>query len=134
MKKKILYGCWLALYALCAGLSHITEPTARQVTAHTLLSIVFFVPAAALLIDGLRQTDRKTLLVLRIASAASLGLTLILLICNILSALVSQTVGDVLHEILLFVSVPLLSCRPRFISLFLWACLLILTLPKKEKR
>ena len=133
MKKKILYGCWAALYVLCAVLAHIAEPTARQVTAHTLLSILFFVPAAILLIDALREKDLNTQLVLRIAGAVSLGLTLILLIVNILSVQSQKVVGDVLYELLIFVSVPLISCRPRFVSLFLWACLLVVTLPKRKK-
>lgn len=133
MKKKILYGCWLALYVLCAGLSHIAEPTARQSTAHTLLSILFFAPAAILLIDALREKDQKTLFVLRIAGIASLGLTLIMLLVNMLSVLSSQLVGNILYEMLIFVSVPMICSRHWVISLFLWACLLILTLPKKEK-
>lgn len=132
MKKKLLYGCWLALYALCAGLAHIAEPTARQSTAHTLLSIIFFVPAAILLIGALREKDTKTLLVLRIISISSLGLTLILLIVNVLSVLSDRLVGDILYELLIFVSVPMICSRHWVVSLFLWACLLILTLPKKK--
>ena len=132
MKKNILYGCWLALYALCAGLAHVAEPTARQSTAHTLLSILFFVPAAILLIDALRKKDEKTLLVLRFAAIASLALTLIMLLVNMLSVLSSELVGNILYEMLIFVSVPMICSRHWVISLFLWACLLILTLPKKK--
>lgn len=132
MKKKILYGCWLALYALCAGLAHVAEPTALQSTAHTLLSILFFVPAAILVIDGLRKKDHKTLFVLRIISICSLGLTLIALIANVLSVLASELVGNILYEILIFVSVPMICSRHWVVSLFLWACLLFLTLPKKK--
>ena len=130
--KKILYGSWLALYGLCAGLAHIAEPTARQSTAHTLLSILFFVPAAILLIRALRQTDAKTLKTLRIISLCSLGLTLLLLIANVSSMLAGEVLGNILYELLIFASVPMICSRHWVISLFLWACLLILTLPKKK--
>ena len=132
MKKKILYGSWLALYGLCAGLAHMAAPTARQATAHTLLSILFFVPAAILLIQALREKDAKTLRVLRIVSISSLGLTLIALIANVSSVLASTLLGNILYELLIFVSVPMICSRHWIISLFLWACLLILTLPKKK--
>ena len=133
MKKKFLYGCWLILYALCAGLAHVAEPTAQQSTAHTLLSILFFVPAAILLVDALREKDAKTVLALRVTGICSLGLTVILLIINMMSALSDRVVGDVLYELLIFVSVPMICSRHWVVSLFLWACLLILTLPKRKK-
>ena len=134
MKKRILYIAWGILYALCAGLGHITQPTDAQSVALTLLSLVFFVPGAILLADALRSSDRKTLLVLRWISGASLGLTLLMLVANVFSVLGSEVLGAVLYELLIFVSVPMVCSQHWVLSLFLWACLFFATLPVKKKK
>lgn len=133
MKKIILYGIWLVLYALCASLSHIAEPAGAQAAAMTLISLLFFVPGVLLLIDGLRNNDAKTLAQLRWISGASLGLTLVLLVVNILSVMNSKTAGNVLNEILIFVSVPMVSSQHWLLSMFLWALLLFTTFLNRKK-
>lgn len=133
MKKRILYITWGVLYALCAGLSHITQPGDIQSIALTLLSLVFFVPGVILLVDALRSGDRKTRLELRWISGVSLGLTLALLVANVFSVLGSEVLGTVLYELLIFASVPMVCSRHWVLSLFLWACLLFATLPVKKK-
>lgn len=125
MKKRYLYGAWILLYALCAGLGHMAEPTHRQATAHTLLSILFFVPGYVLLVCALLEKDQKTLRLLRLLSICSLGLTLAALIANVAAALGSDLLGTILHEVLIFVSVPMICSRHWVLSLFLWACLLL---------
>lgn len=134
MKKVILYEVWVILYALCAGLGHITEPTDTQAIALTLMSLIFFVPGVVLLVDALRSNDKKTLVQLRWISALSLGLTLIFMVANVLSVLSSETVGNALYEILIFVSVPMVCCQYWLLSMFLWACLLFATLPGRKKK
>lgn len=134
MKKLILYGIWTILYALCAALGHITEPTDIQSVSLTLMSLVFFIPGVILLVGALRTKDGKTLLQLRWISALSLGLTLIFMVANVMSALSSEAVGNVLYEILIFVSVPMVCSQYWFLSLFLWACLLFATLPGRKKK
>lgn len=133
MKKTILYGLWAALYALCAGLSFITNPSQLQAGAMTVLSVLFFVPGGLLLLDARRSRDKKTLLVLRWISSLSLGLTLAALIANIASVTASSVVGDILHYVLIFVSVPMLCSHFWVLSLFLWACLLFAGFPGKDK-
>jgi len=133
MKKCILYIAWGVLYALCAGLGHVAEPSNAQGVALTFLSLLFFVPPAILLIDALRGDDQKTLLQLRIISIVSLSLTFILLILNVGSMLSSEIWGIVLHEMLIFVSVPMICSRHWVLSMFLWALLLFLTIPPKKK-
>jgi hypothetical protein len=133
MKKRILYIVWGLLYALCAGLGHVSQPGDVQSIAMTLISLLFFVPPAILLIDALRSDDRKTLLQLRLISIVSLVLTFILLILNVGSMLASEIWGTVLHEMLIFVSVPMICSRYWILSLFLWALLLFITIPPKKK-
>lgn len=133
MKKPILYISWGVLYALCAGLGHITQPADVQGVAMTLLSLAFFLPGAILLIDALRSGDQKTRLTLRWISGLSLALTSVFLVANVASALGSETLGKVLHELLLFVSVPMFCSRYWVLSLFLWACLFFATLPLKKR-
>lgn len=134
MKKLILYGIWAILYALCAALGHITEPTDIQSVSLTLMSLVFFIPGIILLVGALRTKDGKTLLQLRWISALSLGSTLIFMVANVMSALGSEAVGNALYEILIFVSVPMICSQYWFLSLFLWACLLFATLPGRKKK
>lgn len=133
MKKRVLYIVWGILYALCAGLGHIAQPTDVQSVALTLLSLVFFVPGAILLVDVLRSGDQKTRLELRWISGISLGLTLLLLMANLFSVLGSEVLGTVLYELLIFVSVPMICSQYWVLSLFLWACLFFATLPTRKK-
>ena len=130
----LLYGSWIWLYLLCAGLSHMTEPTKVQGVALTILSLVFFAPAAILLADGLRNKKQKQLRLLRWISIASLVLTLLLLVANVLSALAPEAVGNALHEILIFVSVPMVCSQHWALSLFLWACILFATLAARKEK
>lgn len=130
----LLYGSWIWLYLLCAGLSHITQPQPAQSVALTIVSLIFFIPAVILLADGLRNKKPKQLRLLRWISIVSLVLTLLFLVANVLSALASETVGNVLHEILIFVSVPMICSQHWVLSLFLWACLFFATLPTRKKK
>ena len=124
MKKEILYGAWALMYVLCAVLGFVAEPTDAQSIAMTLLSFVFFLPPMWLLVDAIRQRDKKTLKALRIVSLSSLILTTVAYIANLLSFTASETVGNALYYVLLAVSAPMVSMGVELLSLFLWACLL----------
>ena len=135
MKKNIvLYGLWGCFYILCMVLGYrVTAPiTTAQQVGLTILSLAFFVPPTILLIDSYRQKDQKALLVLRIVSGLSLGLTFFLLILNVLSAAWPEAAGEFLHQLLILVSVPMATCGNWLVSLFLWACLLFATFTKKK--
>lgn len=134
MKKLILWCIWVFLYALCAGLGYISDPSDSQKPALLIMALIFFIPGLLLLIDGLRSRDQKTLLQLRWISGLSLALTLVLLVANVMSALASEAVGNVLYEVLIFVSVPMICSQQWLLSLFLWACLLFATLPGRRKK
>ena len=69
-----------------------------------------------------------------------LALTVVLLVANFLSVGGSAQLGRILNSFLILVSAPMLICFNWAVSLFLWACLLMVTIPgfvyprkKKEK-
>ena len=57
----------------------------------------------------------------------SLGLTLLALVLNVLSAMGTVTMGNVLFAVLIVVSSPMVCSGYWALSLFLWACLLIVS-------
>ncbi len=130
MKKPILYFLWGFFYLLCAFVSNVQLPTESQSVAMLVLSFVFFVPPVILLWDALKKNDKKTLMLLRLFSILSLSLTLVALIANFASVNASDTAGTVLHQVLIFASVPMLCSRQYALSMFLWACLLMLSTPR----
>ncbi len=133
MKEKILYLFWLAMYIICVGMGTLTE---RSVFIHILLmvlAIAFYVPGLLLVMEGIRENNKKILLRVRIICICSLVLTIALIIGNIASVYASQTVGNILNQVFLIVATPMHCCYYRFISLFLWACLLIGTMPRLWK-
>ena len=125
MKPKILYILWAILFILCAGLGFIPEPGENLQVLMTLLSLLFFLPPAAALYHSGKQQDAAGCLLIRNLSGLSLGLTLILLILNFLTALQSEFMGQVLHYVLVVVSSPMICSGHWAMSLFLWACLLM---------
>lgn len=125
MTKKTYYILWAGLYILCAGLSFIPEPADFLRVFLTAFSILFFLPPVLLAYFAGKQGDRMTLKVIRNLSAASLALTLVLLIVNFLSFMAPEALGNLLYTVLLFVSVPMVCSGYWVLSLFLWACLLM---------
>lgn len=134
MKRRILYVIWGVLYALCATLGFVAEPSEALQVAMTLFSLAFFVPGVLLLVDSLRKKDRKGILTIRIISALSLGLTTAMYIANLLSVTASDAVGTGLYYALLLVSSPMVSMGVEMLSLFLWACLLFGTFTARNQK
>lgn len=133
MKTKILYGIWAALFILCAGLSFIQERSGGIQLLLSLLAVGFFVPGAILLYQGIREKNRKRVLLIRILSIVSLSLTLLLLVINVVSVGWSEAAGDAAYGFLAVLSVPMLCFRSWVAGIFLWGCLLSASflLPKK---
>lgn len=132
MKKSVFYIAWGALYCLCVGFGFLSEPRGIGKALLVLLSLLFFLPPYLLLWQAKKATDRKTLLVLRSVSGCILALTLLLLVLNLLSVYVSPEAGLTLHVLLVMFSAPMICGQYWVLSLFLWALLLILTLPAKR--
>ncbi len=129
MNKKSLYILWGVLFALCAGFGFLRENSLWM----TALSLLFFLPPAALLYDASKKKDRNGLLLIRNLSALSLGLTVVLLIVNFLTAFRSEILGTIVHGILTVVSAPMVCSGHWALSLFLWACLLMGSLKELKK-
>lgn len=137
MTKKMLFALWGGLFILCAGLGFIPgfsqNVGAGEQAVLTVLSVAFFAPPAWLLYAAGKQEDAETLKLVRNLSALSLGLTLLVLILNLLSALGTVTLGNVLFGFLIVVSAPMVCSGYWALSLFLWACLLLVSLKLLKK-
>lgn len=123
MKEKILYCIWACMYILCVGLSFITPANTISTAALTVISLLFFVPGAMILYDARKTDNKKGILRVRVISALSLGLTAVTLIATFLCVTASKEIGELLYELLILVSAPMICSQYWFISLFLWACL-----------
>ena len=133
MKQNVLFPIWGVLFIICAALGFIPDPTGAARFLLTLLSMAFFVPPALLIYGAVKQHDTHTLRLVRNFSALSLGVTLVLLILNVLSAVHSETLGNILYYVLIIVSSPMICSGYWVLSLFLWACLLIVCLKYLRK-
>ena len=130
MNKKILFVLWGILFILCAGLGFIPAPAGALKGLMTALSVLFFLPPALLLY----RADRETAMLIRNLSLLSLGVTLVTLILNFVLAVSSETLGNILHYILVVVSAPMVASGYWVLSLFLWACVLMVSLKMLKKK
>ncbi len=132
MKK--LYLCWGGCFALCAGLGCIPHPEGMLKAVMVLLSVLFFLPPTLLLVRGIREKNRRQVLRIQRITLLSLGVTLVLLVANVLTARAAKTVGDFFYYLLVILSSPMVCGQYWALSLFLWGCLLTsscLWLPKR---
>ena len=130
MNKKTLFVLWGILFILCAGLGFIPAPAGAMKGLMTALSVLFFLPPALLLY----RADRETAMLIRNLSLLSLGVTLVTLILNFVMAVSSEFLGNVLHYILVIVSSPMVCSGHWAMSLFLWACLLMVSRSLLKKK
>ena len=128
MKKNTLFALWGGMFIVCAALGFIPEPAGAVRAVLTAVSVVFFLPPALLLKTG----SRETAALIRNLSALSLVLTAVTLILNFVGAFSAQWVGDALHGLLTVVSSPMICSGYWVLSLFLWACLLMVSLKKAK--
>ena len=126
MKNKTLFALWGFLFVLTAGLGFVQTMKGLKLVA----SILFFLPPFLLL----GKKDRDTSLLIRNLSALSLGITLLTLILNFVLAVSSETMGNILHAVLTVVSAPMICSGYWVLSLFLWACLLMVSLRNLKKK
>lgn len=124
---KILFALWAGLFIICAGLGFIPEPEGALRLFLTALAILFFLPPAVLLYRARANADKALCRLLHFLAALSLSATLALLILNLLSALRSEFLGKLLHYILIIVSSPMICGGNWAMSLFFWACLLVIS-------
>lgn len=134
MNKKILFALWGGLYILCAGLGFIPNPAGAGRAAMIAAAVIFFLPGAFLLYLGKKSGDRKTLKLICALSAASLALTLVLLVVNFLSVGAVEAVGDLLYGLLIIVSSPMVCSQYWAVSMFGWACFLMVSISGLKKK
>ena len=134
MNKKTWYILWAVLYAACMGLSCVPEPEGVAAGLLVTAALLFFLPPAVLLYRAIPREQWGTVRLIRNLSIASLGMTFLVLILNLLSVGFSDELGMVLHAALIVVSVPMVCMQSWIISLFLWACLLMVTLKYRKKK
>jgi len=132
MKKSVLYIVWGVLYCACVGFGFVKDPTAGETVFLVGLSLLFFAPPFTLAFLARKAQSRKTLLALRLVSIGVLSLSLILIVLNFLSVYFSAQAGLVLYVLLVMFSAPMVCSQYWFLSLFLWACLLMVTLQKQS--
>ena len=131
---KLYYIIWAALYVLCAGLSFIPEPAGALKGFMTALSLGFFVPPAVILYRAVRAQRYQTVALIRYLSLGSLVLTFVLLLLNFLSFGASAAAGSMVYWLLILASVPMVCSGAWILSLFLWACLLMVSLKFRNKK
>jgi hypothetical protein len=122
------------LFIICAALGFIPVPSGVVQAVFTILSVLFFLPPVVLLYRAGKAGNRSAALLIRNLSLASLGLTLLVLILSVVSAVQSEFLGNFLHGILVIISTPMICSGYWVLSLFLWACLLVYSLQILRKK
>ena len=129
-KELVLYAIWLCLYILCVGLGTVGQMEGIGKVFFILTALIFFIPGVMLLVMGIREKNKKTVLRVRIVAVCSLVLTVVLFCVNIVAAAAGR-VSPVLHDLLNLVSAPMFCSQYWVISLFGWASLLSASFMKK---
>ena len=127
-KNTTLYSIWAVLYCACVGFGFVKNPTEGEKAFLVALSLAFFVPPFFLACRAQKEENRKAISALRLVSICVLTLSLILLVLNFLSVYFSAHTGLVLYVLLVMFTVPMVCGQYWFLSLFLWACLLMISL------
>ena len=134
MKKSYVYAAWGVLYCICVGLSFVAAENAFEKALLVLTGLIFFLPPAYLLWRAKKENCRKTFLILRLISGCVLALSTVLLMLNFLSVYWGARVGLVLYVLLVMFSAPMVCIQSWALSLFLWACILMISLPRLRGR
>ena len=132
MTYSILYAAWTALYILTAALGFAQDAQGVGRFVMSALSIAFFVPGFLVLFKARAGKKLFHIRLVRGLSIASLSLSTALVALNVMSVNWSEQVGRALYALLAIISAPLACAGNWGTSLFLWACLLMLSMKKTE--
>ena len=135
MNQKKLLALWAAMFIFCAGLGFIPLPVGVLKVFMIAAAVAFFIPPALLIRSAVnrKRPYRDMLLLIRNLSLFSLIATTVVLLLNFLSVTWPQFVGDGLYGLLVVISTPMICGQYWLISLFLWACLLMVCLKYLRK-
>ena len=134
MKKSYVYIAWGVLYAICVGLSFVAPESSAEKALLILCGLIFFIPPGYLLWRAKKENCRKTFRVLRLISGGALVLSTVLLMLNMLSVFWSSRAGLVLYVLFTMFATPMGCIQSWALSLFLWACVLMVTLTNRPGR
>ncbi len=127
MNKKQLYILWGVLYFLTVCMSTIPAPGNLLKTLLALTAIGFFVPPGVLLYRSWKSKDTVTAKLIYRISLVSLILTTVFLVANILSVMLPEGGGNLMYALLLLVSAPMVASQVWVLSMFAWACLMVIS-------
>lgn len=129
MKNKTLWIIWGCLWGLTALLGFIPSPAGFGKVLLVLLALGFFVPPCLLLY----RSDLKTAGTLRTLSLVWLAVSTVLLVLNLLSIQSVRVVGDLLYSMLVIFTAPMVCGQYWLAVIFLWACLLFVSISRVKK-
>lgn len=131
---KTLYIAWAAMFVLTAALGFAFPSAMGALLAVLrLIAVLFFLPPAVILVRAKRAGERFHVLLLRWLALASIVLTAVLLVLNLLSTPWSLAIGNALYAALVVISAPMACANHYALSLFLWGTLLTGTFYKVKK-
>ena len=136
MKKlsyKTLYIAWSVLFALTAVLGFVFPQAegAGAKIALLLASAVFFLPPWMILRKCRFEGKRFHAWLIGFLAMASIVLTAVLLVLNLMSPLWNEQIGIALNAALVIVSAPMVCSNFYVLPLFLWGTLLAAAFRKK---
>ncbi len=124
MKTKKIWLSWLYLYILCGVLGFVPEPTGLAKVALITLAACFFVPGFVLIYRADVRDDLQTLQQVRLVSMIAVILSVVLILVNFASALLSRDWGIALNFFFVLFGTPMACGQYWGIALFGWLCLL----------
>ncbi len=125
MTKRSLWLIWYTLFIICALLGFIPEPRGFWKFLFILFSIGFFVPGFLLLKWAGDRGETATVRQIRWIAFGSLCATVVLILLNGLSVIMSDFWGNLLYGLLIIVSSPMVCGQYWVLSLFGWACIIL---------
>lgn len=133
MKNRNLYIAWCVLYIFCTALGFVPAREGVYFALRMALAFGFFVPPAMLLYRAVQRDDRKCMQLIRTLSIVSLVATLVAMVLNLMTVGATAAAGKLMYWVLVIVSSPMICMQIRGISLFLWACLLFVSMKHLKK-
>ena len=124
MKYKYLYIMWAGMYLLCAGLGFLYDPQGVVYWLLFFIGMLFFVPPVWILVQAIRQNNRRQIKAVFVISIVWLLLTLFLLVMNFLSVASTEAVGTAMYYLLTALASPMVCSQVWIAPMFLFGCLL----------